>query len=49
MTIQQDVSILNEQPISKSSVTRLKYSPLGTKLAFSSVDNMIGVLKTPMF
>jgi hypothetical protein len=49
MNIQPDVSVLHEKPICKASITRIKYSPLGTKLAFSSVDNMIGVLKTPMF
>lgn len=44
-----EVQVLNEKPISKASVTKLKYSPLGTKLACASVDNMIGVIKTPLF
>ena len=49
MTMPPEVQVLNEKPISKSSITKLKYSPFGSKLAFSSVDTMIGVIKTPMF
>ena len=44
-----EVQVLNEKPISKASVTKVKFSPLGTKLACASVDNIIGVIKTPLY
>jgi hypothetical protein len=49
MSIPDEVLILNKQPISKSAITKLKYSPFGTKLACASQDTMISVMKTPMY
>ena len=49
MTVPDELSILKEQPIHKNAVVKLTYSPLGTKLAAISQDNMISVMKTPFF
>ena len=49
MSIPDEVQILCKQPISKSAITKLKYSPFGSKLACASQDTMISVMKTPMY
>lgn len=49
MTIPDDLSILKETALHKQAVTKLLYSPLGTKLASISQDTLISVLKTPFF
>lgn len=46
---QAETKVLSEKPLSKSSITRVKYSPSGNKLAFAGVDTMIGVVRTPIF
>lgn len=49
MQMPDEVQVLNKQKISKNALTKLKNSPYGTKLATSSVDTMISVIKTPVF
>ena len=49
MMMSDEVQILNKQAASKSAITKLQYSPLGTKLAYSSQDTMISVMKTPLY
>lgn len=49
LSIQSDVSILNEKQMSLTALNRLKFSPFGTKLACATVDAKILVLKTPIY
>lgn len=49
MTLPEELKILHEQPLHKNAITRLIYSPFGTKLASVSQDTTISVIKTPMF
>ena len=49
MTVPDELLILKEQPIHKNAVVKLMYSPLGTKLAAISQDNIISVMKAPFF
>lgn len=48
MTIPNDCSILSNQALHKNSVTKLSYSPSGTKLAAASQDRTISLIKTPI-
>ena len=49
MSIQPDVEVYSSKQVSKSSVKIVQYSPYGTKLAYGCYDNMIGVIKTPVY
>lgn len=49
MTIPEELKILQSQSISRNSLTKLKFSPNGQKLACASQDTMITVIRTPIF
>lgn len=49
MQIPDEVSVLHAKPLSKSSLTKCSFGPLGSKLALASQDTLITVLRTPIF
>ena len=48
LTIPNDCSVLHQQALHKNSLTKLTYSPSGTKLAAASQDTTISLLRTPV-